>query len=168
MAGLLVDDLGQEWLGGLTQLGHARSCAPSVQQAGRCYTKAHVRSVCFNCFRYFRGRLQVFRCMLQKYIMMLHMLQWLYTHIASICSKCFIYFSDVCYKSFYLDVAYVLDICCKCLIWLLYVLAMAFKCFQAFCMSFRYMLQVFSCFRRMLRLFYLNVAKVDLVLHMLQ
>jgi hypothetical protein len=43
--------------------------------------KEHVANVCFKCFI----------LMLQKYIGMFHILQWLYAYVSSVCSKCFIY-----------------------------------------------------------------------------
>jgi hypothetical protein len=79
----------------------------------------YVASVCFKCFICFRRMLQevLSRCkcfmsrrrqsmqakavpvcaiqMLQKYIWMSHMLQWLYTYVSSIYSKCFIYFRRI-------------------------------------------------------------------------
>ena len=61
-----------------------------------------------------------FMWMLQMYIGMLHMLQWLYTYVANIYSKCFIYFFDICCKCvphmlhvFYVDVAYILQLLFK-------------------------------------------------------
>jgi hypothetical protein len=67
-------------------------------------------------------------------------------------------------KCVYLDVAYVSYICCKRFIWMLHMLAVAFKCFSGvsnlYCKCF--------CFRHILQVFHLDVAKVDRVLHMLQ
>jgi hypothetical protein len=92
--------------------------------------KVHVANVCFKCFRCFRGMLQVFMRMLQKYIEMLHMLQV----FLEPCCKCFkdmlqafvqnvSSVSDVCCKSFNLDVAYVSHI---------YVARVCSKCFSCF------------------------------------
>jgi hypothetical protein len=39
-------------------------------------------------------------------------------------------FLDISCKCVYLDVACVLHICCTCFIWMLHMLAMAFKCFS--------------------------------------
>ena len=61
-------------------------------------------------------------------------------------------------QAFYLDVAYVSRICCKCFIWKLHIVATAFKCFQSFC----------KCSRRMLQVLHLDVTKVDRALHILQ
>jgi hypothetical protein len=49
-------------------------------------------------------------------------------------------------QAFYLDIAYVSRICCKCFIWMLHMLATAFKCFSVFCKYFRRMLQVFQTY----------------------
>jgi hypothetical protein len=64
------------------------------------------------------------------------MLQWLYMHVASICFKCFSYFSDICFK---------------CFICMLHNIHVASVCFKHF-----------RCLIRMLQLFYLDVAKLDL------
>jgi hypothetical protein len=60
---------------------------------------------------------------------------------------------------FYLDVAYISHICCKCFIWMLHMFAMVFKCFASVsdvcCKSFNY-------FERMLQVFDLDVVKKDL------
>jgi len=82
--------------------------------------------------------------MLQCFIWVLHMF---HTYVASVLSRCFICFT-LMFQVFHPDVAYVFntcfprvsDICCKC----------------------------FNCFGRMLQMFFLHIAKVDLVLHMLQ
>ena len=94
-----------------------------------CLLKTHVASVCFECFRYFRGMLQVsdgcyksrsgccICCngctpMLQRYV----------TNILSV-------FLDVRGKCVYLDVAYVSHICCKCFVWMLCMFTVVFKRF---------------------------------------
>ena len=60
-------------------------------------------------------------------------------------------------------------VCCKCLIWMLHTFAMAFKCFfRCFASVSEVCCKCFNCFGRMLQVFNLNVAKADLVLHMLQ
>ena len=77
---------------------------------------------------------------------------------------------------FYLDVAYVSHICCKCFIWILHTLATACKCFRRMLQVLQtYVASVsdvcckcFSCLRRILQVFHLDIVKVDLVLHMLQ
>jgi hypothetical protein len=70
---------------------------------------------------------------------MMHMLLWLYTHISRACFKCFICFHNVCCKCFYQNVAFIAN---------------------------RYIASVcserFMYFSRMLQLFHLSVAKVDL------
>ena len=145
-----MDDLGRQRHGDLAQQGHARSCAPSVRQASwRCCAKAHVASVCFNCFR---GMLEVFRMDVAKvdrngaYASMA-----IHACCKSLFQKFCLFLRHIL-QVFYLDVAYVSRICCVCFIWILHMLATAFKCFQAFCMCFRYMLQV---------LFYTYVASVS-------
>jgi hypothetical protein len=70
--------------------------------------------------------LQCFISMLQKYIWMLHMLQWLYTYVASVYSKCFIHFGCML-QVFCLDVAYVvvtIYICCKHMFQMFHLLQM--------------------------------------------
>ena len=66
------------------------------------------------------------------------MLQWLYTYVASVCSECFICFSNVCYKSVYLDVVYVSHKRCKCFMWMLHMF------FNGFLSVFSCVLQVFQ------------------------
>ena len=65
---------------------------------------------------------------------------------------------------FYPDVAYVSHICCKCFIWMLRMFCngytRVFLVFQTYC-------KYFNSFRRILQIFFLVVAKVNLVLHML-
>jgi hypothetical protein len=98
---------------------------------------------------------------------MLHILQWLYTNVASVCSYCFIcvfehmlqvYLSGCCIcftymlQVFYLDVAYVCN---------------SFMCFQVFLQVFQmHILSVSSIFIRMLQMLYLDVSKVNWVLHL--
>jgi hypothetical protein len=125
--------------------------------------------------------------MFQKWIGMLHMLQWLYTYVPNV--------SDVCCKCFYLDVAKVdLDVaytcmfsvylfsvigvsyvCCKCFIWMLHMFAMAFKCFlgvlqmfsDVYCKCFIWMLHMFAmafmCFLGVLQVFQTYAASVSAV-----
>jgi hypothetical protein len=58
---------------------------------------------------------------------------------------------------------------CKCFIWMLHILAMAFKCFSCVLQVFQmYVVGVSSVFERMLQVFHLDVAKADRVFHMLQ
>jgi hypothetical protein len=124
----------------------------------------HVASICFKCFRHmlsvsskcYKSR---FRCCI-------------YMQVESVYFKCFRYF--ICIQVFHLDVtkaylnvAYVrngfqvFSGVLQAFQRMLHMFAMTFKCFQLFC-------KCFSCFEHMLQVFYLNVAKVDLVLHMLQ
>jgi hypothetical protein len=86
-----------------------------------------VSDVCCKCFIW----------MFQKWIEMLHMLQWLDTYVASVCSKCFICFFirmlqmclSRCCICFHTYVASVLSRCC---VWF----AMIFMCFlQVFYLS---------------------------------
>jgi hypothetical protein len=94
---------------------------------------------------------------------MLHMLQWLYMHVASVCSQYFICFSDVCRKCVYLDVAYVSHIyVAKCFIWMLRMFTMVFRCFLSVSAYVSSVLYVFFC---TLQVLYLDVLKVDRVLH---
>jgi hypothetical protein len=70
----------------------------------------YVANVCFNCFGCFRGMLEVFHMYVVKldrdvayFAMTIHVC----------CKRLFHFFADVCYKCFYLGVAYILHICCK-------------------------------------------------------
>jgi hypothetical protein len=54
---------------------------------------------CFKCFIYFRRMLQMFYLDIAKVDLVLHILLWLYTHVSSVSS--------------------VLNVCCKCSIWML-------------------------------------------------
>ena len=121
------------------------------------------------------------------FILMLYMLQWLYTYVLSVCFK---YFS--CFKLmlpiFYLDVACVyLDvvcllsrfcICCNGYSRMLqvyvsnipFVLDVCWKYFiwmlHMFQWLYTYVARVYSkCFRCMLQVFYLNVAHVAVAIH---
>jgi hypothetical protein len=115
------------------------------------------------------------------------MLKWLYMYVSSVCSKCFICFRCML-QVFHLEVAKVdLDVaciymqmfhvfsylCCKCFIWMFAYIrndyTHVFKYFfGVFCKCFKRMLQVFELFRTYIAVFYLDVAKVDQMLHMLQ
>jgi hypothetical protein len=82
--------------------------------------KAYVASVCFKCFRYFRGMLQLSYADVAK-------VDWDVAHIIIVVHVCckllfsmfHLSFLDVCCKCVYLNVAYVSHICCKCFIWML-------------------------------------------------
>ena len=96
------------------------------------------------------------------------MLQWLYTYITSLCSQRFICFFQMYVTSvfiwilymFHTYVASVLSGCCVCF-------TMVFKCFQVFLQVFQiHVSSISSAFRRMLQVLYLNVSKVDRVLHL--
>jgi hypothetical protein len=104
--------------------------------------EVHVASVCFKCFRYFRGMLQLFHMDVAKtdqgcctYCKCFRsMLQLFHMDIAKIdqgyCTycKCFrgvqnvLFLPNVCCKRFNLDVAHVSHICCK----------ICLKCFNCF------------------------------------
>jgi hypothetical protein len=90
----------------------------------------------------------MFKCfiwMLQKYIWMLHNM-----HVASVCFQVF--------QMFHTYVASVSSEYCIYLQWL-------FKYFASVSDAY---FRCFTCFGRMLQMFYQDVAKVDMVLHMLQ
>ena len=91
-----------------------------------------VSEICCKCFIW----------ILQRYIQMLHMLQWLYTYVAIVCSKCFICFRRIL-QVFYLDVAYtcmlqvyvlnisvILNLCCKYIYLNIAYVAMATQCYN--------------------------------------
>jgi hypothetical protein len=73
------------------------------------------------------------------------------------------------YVSSVLVVSYVR---CKCFIWILYMFAMATHVFLSIFSALQvfqpYVASISVVFRRMLQVFHLDIAKVDLVLHMLQ
>jgi hypothetical protein len=72
-------------------------------------------------------------------------------------------FSDVRYKCVYLDVTYVVNILSGCCI----SVALVFKCFMCFFQVFQmHVSNVSSVFIRMLQVLYLDVSKVDRVLHL--
>ena len=96
------------------------------------------------CFMHFRCMLHMFYLDVAKVDLVLHMLQRLYTYIASVCFKCLSYFQ--------MYVASGLSVCCIC------------------CTGYTRMLQVyvfkcFSCFKRKLQVFYLNVAYVAVAIY---
>jgi hypothetical protein len=94
----------------------------------------------FKCFSYFRCMFQVFHLNVAKVDMDVAytcMLQKYVSSVSCVCCKCFIWMLHVFYNS-YTHVLQVFLGVCKC----------------------------FSCFGCMLQVFYLNVAKVNLVLHM--
>jgi hypothetical protein len=122
-----------------------------------------VAFVSYGCYKSNRGMLH-----------MLHMLQLFQRHVASVCFECFrcfrgmfhLYSPDACCKCVYLDVAYVLHIHCMCF-GCLRMVAMVLSVFQVFFKYFRSVfLSVSTTFRRMLKLLYLDVSKVDRVLHL--
>ena len=126
--------------------------------------KTHVASICFKCFR---DMLQVFQMDVAKvdqdvaYVAM----------VVHLCSKCLplmfhLFFHTYVISVFHSDVAYVSHICCKCFIWML----------RMFCNGYTRLFpgvsdvccKCFNCFGRMLQVFHLDIAKANLVLHMLQ
>jgi hypothetical protein len=128
-----------------------------------------LKSICFECFRCFRGMLQVFQMDVVKvdrdvaYVEM----------VVHVCCKgllpmfhlCFL---DACCKYVYLDVLYmfqtyaacVLSGCCVWLQWFSSVFRCFFQVFE------KHVSSVSSAFVRMLQLLYLDVSKVDRVLHL--
>jgi hypothetical protein len=99
---------------------------------------SNVSKVCCNCFIR----------MLQKYIRMLHMLQWLYTCVASSCSQCFIYFFRRMLQVCFIWMFHMFScIWCKCFIWRLRMFIMVSSVFQVFLQVFRRMFQCFICFQ---------------------
>jgi hypothetical protein len=99
----------------------------------------YIAYVCFKCFRRFRCMLHLFHIDVAKVNQgMLHMLQLFQRHVTSVCFECFrcfrgmfhLCFPDACCKCVYLDVAYILNVCCMCFIWMLRMVAMVFKCFR--------------------------------------
>jgi hypothetical protein len=114
------------------------------------------------------------------------MLQWLYTYVLSVCSDCFI-----CFRRIFVSVSCGYyksrSRCCiymyGCKHMLLSVSCYFKRMFQVFHLDIAYILQwlytcfscvsnvcckCFGCFGRLLQVFHLDVAKLDLVLHMLQ
>jgi hypothetical protein len=85
---------------------------------------------------------------------MLHMLQWLYTYIASFCFICFI---RRMFASVYLDVAYVLHICCNCFIWMLRMFYNGFQVFFFKCLI---------CLQTYVASVAFGCLKIDRVLHL--
>jgi hypothetical protein len=101
------------------------------------------------------------------------MLQWLYIYIASVCSKCFSCFIRML-NVFYGSVAYVLHLYCKFhsnVVYVSHIICNVTYVLQWLHMCFPRVSDVccrcFNCFRRILHMFPLDIAKVDLVLHML-
>ena len=114
--------------------------------------------------------LKCFMCMLQVF----HVDVAYVAMAIDVCYKCIVpnvlAVSDVCCKCFFLRVTYVSHICCKCLIRMLhmfhtYVASVSSGC----CICFAMATHVFSFnyFGCKLQVFHLNIAKVDMVLHML-
>jgi hypothetical protein len=103
------------------------------------------------------------------------MLPWVYTYVGSVLFQ-------MCHL-FQTHVASVLSGCCTCFTHMLqvfhllmlhmfhtYVASVSSRCCICFAMAthvFSWCCKCFNCFGRMLQVFYLDVAKVDLVLHML-
>jgi hypothetical protein len=90
--------------------------------------KVRVASVCFEFLRYFRGMLQAFQMDVAKVDQDVAYV----TMVVHVCCKGMLpmfhlCFSNACCKWVYLDVAYVSRMC---LIWMLRMVAMFFKCFQ--------------------------------------
>jgi hypothetical protein len=95
------------------------------------------------------------------------MLQWLYTYVARVCLQCFIFFSNVCCKHVNWDVAYVFTHMLK-----VFYLDVTYVCngLQVFLSVFASIsdacFKCFICLFCMLQMLYLNISKVDQVLHM--
>jgi hypothetical protein len=68
--------------------------------------KTNVASLCFKCFRYFIGMLQVCHVNVVKVDQDVAYVAMVVQYVPSFCSQCFICF---------------LDICCKCVIWMLHM-----------------------------------------------
>jgi hypothetical protein len=78
----------------------------------------------------------------------------------------YLFFHTYVASVFYLDVAYVSHVCCKCFIRMLHTVC---NDFQVFLQMFQmHVSSVSSVFRRILQVLHLNASKVDRVLHMLQ
>jgi hypothetical protein len=98
------------------------------------------------------------------------MLQWLYTYVASVCSQCFIYVFrrtlQVCLSGCCICFTHMLQ-ACKCFILMFRMFAMIFKCISGvFFKCFqKHVSSVSSIVERMLQVLYLDVSKVDRVLH---
>jgi hypothetical protein len=95
-----------------------------------------------------------------------------HTYVANVSSKCCICFA-LMLQVFYPDVAYVFthmlqnvsSKCCICFAMATHVFPLRFRrMLQVFQLFQRYVTSVFNCFGRMLQMFSLDVAKVDLVL----
>ena len=131
--------------------------------------KAHVASLCFEYFRCFRCMLQVFQMDVVKvdrdvaYVAMV-----VHVYCKGLLPMFHLCFSDACCKCVYLDVAYVLHIRCMCFIWVLHMVAIVSKCVACvFLQVFqKHVSSVSTAFRCMLQLFYLDVSKVNWMLHL--
>jgi hypothetical protein len=116
--------------------------------------KAHVASVCFKCFR-------CYKC----FRWMLYMLQWLYTYVAKVCYQYFICVFQTHVASVFIWMLHMFHTYISCVLsrWLQWFSSI-FRCF--FQVYQKHVLSVSSTFRRMLQLLYLDVSKVDRVLHL--
>ena len=142
-----------------------------TQSPPRCSVHfSDVASVCFKCFRCFICMLQVFHVDVAKsrsgcciccngYTRMLQAFVPNVLAISDGCCTCFICVLHM----FHTYVASVSSECC--IYFHTYVESVSSRCCVCFAMS----THVFpSCFERMLQMFPLDIAKIDLVLHMLQ
>jgi hypothetical protein len=97
------------------------------------------------------------------------MLQWLYKYVANVCSQCFIYFFkhmlQVCLSGCSISFTHVASVLSRC-----YYVYNGSQVFQVFFLQvFRtHVSSVSSVNRYMLQVLYLDVSKVDRVLHTLQ
>jgi hypothetical protein len=64
--------------------------------------ETNVASVCFECFKRFRGMLQVFYMDVAKVDRNVLYVAMVVQYVASVCSKYFICFSNACCKCFYM------------------------------------------------------------------
>jgi hypothetical protein len=125
--------------------------------------KAHIVSVCFNCFICFRGILQVFHMDVTKIDLDV-------AYVASVYSKYFIYFSrrmlQVCLSGCCICFAHVLHVS---RLDVAYVLQWFFQVFlSVFYNCFKCIFEVFHLSSCMLHMSHLDVLKIDQILHMLQ
>ena len=114
-------------------------------------------SVCFNCFRHFRGMLQLFHMDVAKVnqgiLHMLNMLQVFQRHVASVCSKCFICFQTM--------LRVFLSGCCICFhTYVATICSKIFYLFQSSVAASVFMLQVASVLSGCCIYFHTYVASV--------
>jgi hypothetical protein len=89
-------------------------------------------------------------------------LRMFYVFLMYVSSRCWMYFIWMLHilQLYVLNVSSILHVCCKCFIYILHMLQWLYTYVASICFKW------FICFRRMLQVFYLDVAYVTVAIHL--